>query len=110
MVSHDLVRKLNLMVNIKNTTNVTVANNLSVKTIGTCTLPIEIQNKVFPCQAIVLKNAAQDILIGMNWISKYEVNLNLKRNLMTIIEDDFIIQHPIITVKNEEIYVKILKR
>ncbi|KAM0684808.1 hypothetical protein COBT_003984, partial [Conglomerata obtusa] len=90
VISFNLAKKLNLPIKTDIKTNITVANNASIKTYGSIeNLPIYINEHYYPSAAIVLEETAQDILLGTNWISRYKCLIDLENNLLKIPRNNF---------------------
>ncbi|KAM0685600.1 hypothetical protein COBT_003188 [Conglomerata obtusa] len=94
VISSDLVRELNLPINIKDISSVSLANNNVVYTKGSVNVPIQVNEIIFPCQAIILQNAAQPLLVGTNWLAHYKTNLDFSKNILSIPFDNDCIETP----------------
>lgn len=63
--SKHLVDKLNLPINKINRPEITLVNNEKMDVPGTCLVPIKIKDKIYECEAIIMEEAAQELLIGI---------------------------------------------
>ncbi|KAM0680139.1 hypothetical protein COBT_004166 [Conglomerata obtusa] len=61
-----------------------MANNTIITSGGSCILNIEIENEIFPCKALIITDATQELLIGTNWLAKFRTNIDLATNTLTI--------------------------
>lgn len=62
---------------IDSSIDITVANNETVKTYGLIeNLQICVNEQRYTCEAIVLKHTAQDLLLGTNFLSKYNCKID----------------------------------
>ncbi|KAM0675426.1 hypothetical protein GVAV_001253 [Gurleya vavrai] len=76
MISHEMAIKLNLPISTNLKQTVTLANDTDIQTYGTCLdIPIQINENFYIVTAKVFKNAAQELLLGMNFIGKYQINI-----------------------------------
>ncbi|KAM0686208.1 hypothetical protein COBT_002572 [Conglomerata obtusa] len=65
VISEDLANELDIPIRIKNKKKIAMADNSCTISDGTISnLPIYVKCKIYCCEAIVLKNAAQELLIG----------------------------------------------
>ncbi|KAM0686534.1 hypothetical protein COBT_002240, partial [Conglomerata obtusa] len=94
VISSDLVRELNLPINIKDISFVSLANNNVVYTKGSVNVPIQLNEIIFSCQAIILQNAAKPLLVGTNWLAHYITNLDFSKNILSIPFDNDCIETP----------------
>ncbi|KAM0682957.1 hypothetical protein COBT_004070, partial [Conglomerata obtusa] len=39
---------------------------------------------IFPCKALIITDATQELLIGTNWLAKFRTNIDLATNTLTI--------------------------
>lgn len=81
VISEALVKRLNRPINKQTNTNVVFANSQSTISPGNCILPIRIENTLFPCTAIILKESSQHVSSGMNWLTANRVIINKKRRI-----------------------------
>lgn len=85
VVSQNLVEELNLPIYINNKHNITVADNTTKSTTGTCKhLLITLNDKTYECEAIVLAQASHDLLLGMNWMVKNKVKIDMEKQVIEI--------------------------
>lgn len=85
IISNDLAEQLELPIKIAESTNLKIANNETVSTIGNIEqLLITINGRKFPVDVIVLDNASHPILLGTNWLAKHNGIVDTKLGILTI--------------------------
>ncbi|MGL6195104.1 MAG: reverse transcriptase domain-containing protein, partial [Thermoguttaceae bacterium] len=100
VVSKSFAEKIGLPINIAHQENLLLANNQTAKSHGNVSgIPLRIADKVFHCDAIVLPEAAQTLLIGVNFLKKYNAMIKYENNSMTLTSDGNTTSIPISTDK-----------
>lgn len=85
IISNLLVKELNLPTNIANKTNLVMANNSTTCSTGKVNnLKICINNNMYDGEAVILENAAQELLLGCDWLTKHKVIVDLKNNILIL--------------------------
>ncbi|MGL5708461.1 MAG: reverse transcriptase domain-containing protein [Aeromonas sp.] len=83
VLSSKLVEKLNLCMNKNECTELTMAGGQTVFSEGTIeNLPIKICKTQYFCEACVLRDATYDLLLGNNFLGKYQTIIDLGRQEM----------------------------
>ncbi|KAM0687475.1 DNA damage-inducible protein 1 [Conglomerata obtusa] len=109
VISYEVARKLNLPIILSNISNITTANNECVRTSGTIEkLPFNINDKLYECEAIVLESAAQNVLLGTNFLSKYQYLIDLEAKEMRIPRDNEI--YDIVKLSASSVELKSIKK
>ncbi|KAM0686264.1 RNA-binding protein with serine-rich domain 1 [Conglomerata obtusa] len=89
VISKNLVERLELPMCKQEISNITVANNDIVKTIGKINeLKMNINENIYTCEAIVLEDTAQDLLLGTNFLAKYHCIIDFKKPCVKILRKD----------------------
>ncbi|KAM0673686.1 hypothetical protein GVAV_002774 [Gurleya vavrai] len=108
IISESLADKLKQPILFDHRTALTMANNHVTFSSGMIkSLPIMFEDVVFPIDALVLKDAAQDLLIGSDWLLKYKTIINLESGIISVpIEDKIYIQSRIQGVDYTKDHIK----
>ena len=64
------------------------ASGDSLIVLGTSTLPIKVGTQNFSHQFVIVKDLKYPCILGLDWMRKNSVNLDLARNVMTIGHED----------------------
>ena len=81
----DLAKSLNLPIKYDNKNTVTLANNQVTNTFCTCNkVPVKMNNKIYKCDAIVLQNTAQLLLLGTNCLQKHKVKIDFDKQTISM--------------------------
>lgn len=81
--------KLKISINLIDKTLVTVANNNTIESYGRAeNIPIKINNEIYHCNAIVLKDTAQELLLGNNFLSKLNCIIDIEQMVIKIPKND----------------------
>ncbi|KAM0685299.1 hypothetical protein COBT_003491, partial [Conglomerata obtusa] len=89
MISLSLAKKLNLLLYKNDLAIITLANDIEIPTHGICKdIKIKINKFFYHTTLKVLKDAAQDLLLGMDFIGSYKINILTEFRCISIKETD----------------------
>ena len=60
---------------------------------GECQMPIKIGNRNFTHSFIIVENLKQTCIIGLDFMRKFNANINLPRNILTLEDEDIQLQN-----------------
>lgn len=106
VISSEAAKEIDMPININdNNFHLTLANDSTVPSNGSIqNLPIIINDNTFPCDAVVLNNAAHNLLIGTNWLTKHRVIIDLNSKFLRIPthnDNEFLIPINCFKIKNK---------
>lgn len=90
IISETLAEHLNLPINTTEKEDITIADNTSIITEGICSnFFITFNNNTYQADATVIKNASQDLLLGIDWLHKNKIIINMETQEITIPHDNY---------------------
>ncbi|MGL6196029.1 MAG: reverse transcriptase family protein, partial [Thermoguttaceae bacterium] len=89
VISKSFAEKMNLPINHSHQEKMLLANNQTARTHGIVNdIPLANEKVVFFCDAIVLHEAAQTLLLGVNFQKKYSATIEYETNKMSLVAND----------------------
>lgn len=103
IINKKIAETLNLPICIENKEKLVLANNFSISSDGNCkNIPIKLgDDKIYFCDAIVLEETAQKLLLGTNWLVKHKVIIDLDKGTLSTCLDGVKSILPITSIKTK---------
>ena len=84
IITKTLLNKLNIKIEESSNKIFTLANGKDIIALGKVKLNFEIQEKKLPIKLQVIESKKEKVLIGIKWLKKVKVEINLKNDTIKI--------------------------
>ncbi|OMJ14594.1 hypothetical protein AYI69_g8530 [Smittium culicis] len=90
VITQKFANKQNFIIDTNSKQAIITADGMRHKTVGVVkNLPICIAGHEFPANALVLKEAAQDIILGVDWFLEHKAVINLEESELVLPKGEF---------------------